>query len=144
MKDELDDSDRLAKRELSLSIPTPFFHCHLIHLLCLALFWFLLVQAYGEWLKLQHEFKYIIDGANVAYNHQNFEEGKFSYRQIELVVDRVLARGDGKVLVLLPYSYAQKIVPNSSKQRGKRNISYVSQADQVNSRSRVVSCVSGN
>jgi Zc3h12a-like Ribonuclease NYN domain len=95
---------------------------------------FLLVQAYGEWLKLQHEFKYIIDGANVAYNHQNFEEGKFSYRQIELVVDRVLARGDGKVLVLLPYSYAQKIVPNSSKQRGKRNISYVSQADQVNSR----------
>ena len=91
------------------------------------------VQAYGEWLKLQHEFKYIIDGANVAYNHQNFEEGKFSYRQIELVVDKVLARGDGKVLVLLPYSYAQKIVPNSSKQRGKRSISYVSPADQVNS-----------
>jgi hypothetical protein len=43
----------------------------------------------------------------------------------------VLARGDGKVLVLLPYSYAQKIVPNSSKQRGKRSISYVSPADQV-------------
>ena len=44
----------------------------------------------------------------------------------------MLARQDGKVLVLLPYSYAQKIVPNSSKQRGKKNITYVSAADQVN------------
>lgn len=91
------------------------------------------LQAFGDWLKTQTEFKYIIDGANVAYNHQNFENGKFSYRQVELVVNKMLARQDGKVLVLLPYSYAQKIVPNSSKQRGKRNITYVSAADQVSS-----------
>lgn len=90
-------------------------------------------KAFGDWLKTQTEFKYIIDGANVAYNHQNFENGKFSYRQVELVVNKMLARQDGKVLVLLPYSYAQKIVPNSSKQRGKRNITYVSAADQVSS-----------
>ena len=44
----------------------------------------------------------------------------------------MLARGDGKVLVLLPYSYAQKVVPNSSKQqRGKRNLSFISSADMV-------------
>ena len=67
----------------------------------------------------------------MAYNHQNFDSGKFSYRQIELVVNKMLARGDGKVLVLLPYSYAQKVVPNNSKQRGRRNLSYLSATELV-------------
>ena len=67
----------------------------------------------------------------MAYSHQNFDSGKFSYRQIELVVNKMLARGDGKVLVLLPYSYAQKVVPNNSKQRGRRNLSYLSATELV-------------
>ena len=32
---------------------------------------------------------YIVDGANVAYHRQNFVGGKFSYRQIELVVEEL-------------------------------------------------------
>lgn len=43
-----------------------------------------------------------------------------------------MARGDGKVLVLLPTSYAQKVVPNttSSRQKGKKQVSHVSASDQ--------------
>ena len=61
---------------------------------------------------------------------QNFNQGKFSYTQIELVVNKLLERGDGKVLVLMPYPYAQKVVPNSSKQKGKRNITFITENDQ--------------
>ena len=83
---------------------------------------------------------YIVDGANVAYHRQNFENGKFSYRQIELVVDAILERVEREkalalqqglyfeqptVLVLLPYPYAQKVVPNSSRHRRGRKIEYV-------------------
>jgi len=32
---------------------------------------------------------YVVDGANVAYHRQNFVGGKFSYRQIELVVKKL-------------------------------------------------------
>jgi hypothetical protein len=92
------------------------------------------IQAYGDWLKIQNEFKYIVDGANVAYSHQNFESGRFSYKQIELVVDKMLARGDGKVLVLLPTIYSgfsQKTIPNSSKHvKGKKNVSHMTADDQ--------------
>ena len=77
-----------------------------------------------------HEYTYIVDGANVAYNRQNFHKGKFSYSQIELVVNKLLERNDGKVLVLMPYPYAQKVVPNSSKQKGKRNITFITENDQ--------------
>ena len=76
-------------------------------------------------MKEQKEFKYIVDGANVAYHHQNFDGGKFSYRQIELIVDSILARDDGKVLVLLPSVYAKKNIPNSSngsKSKGRRDL----------------------
>ena len=59
-------------------------------------------------MKNRDEFKYIVDGANVAYHHQNFTEGKFSYRQIEVLVEKLESRGDGKVLVILPYTYATK------------------------------------
>ena len=74
---------------------------------------------------MQEEFKYIIDGANVAYYHQNFEGGKFSYRQIEIVIDNLLARKDGKVLVLLPSAYSKRFIPNSSngaKSKHRRNL----------------------
>jgi Zc3h12a-like Ribonuclease NYN domain len=69
-------------------------------------------QVFGEWLHTKSEFKYIIDGANVAYHHQNFNDGKFSYKQIELLVDKMLERGDGKVLVLLPAVYSRHSIPN--------------------------------
>lgn len=83
-------------------------------------------------MKAQEEFKYVVDGANVAYHHQNFDGGKFSFRQIELIVDSILARKDGKVLVLLPSVYAKKNIPNSSnglKTRDRRDL--ISSDDEV-------------
>jgi len=89
---------------------------------------------------------YIVDGANVAYHRQNFENGKFSYRQIELVVDAILERvqqekvladqqelpfDEPTVLVLLPYPYAQKVVPNSSRHRRGRKIEYMTKEEQA-------------
>ena len=85
------------------------------------------LQAFSDWLQEQEEFVYIVDGANVAYNKQNFENGKFSYRQIELVVNRIEEEYPGeRILVIIPYPYAQKIVPNSVNYNGKRRLSYLS------------------
>ena len=44
------------------------------------------LQNFGTWLEERAEFKYVIDGANVAYNRQNFGHGKFSYRQVFFVL----------------------------------------------------------
>ena len=85
-------------------------------------------------MKKHEEYKYIIDGANVAYHHQNFEGGAFSFRQIELVVDKMLARGDGKVLVLLPTVYVKKHIPNSSNSNSQghhRRLRRISADDEV-------------
>jgi pentatricopeptide repeat protein len=87
------------------------------------------LQDYYTWLQEKEEFVYIVDGANVAYNGQNFDTGKFSYRQIELVVDKLKERGE-RILVLIPYPYAQKIVPNSAKQRGGRRTTLLTKEDQ--------------
>jgi hypothetical protein len=71
---------------------------------------------------------YIIDGANVAYHRQNFDGGRFSYKQIELVVEKLkikitkgnnsasaLKAAQSQILILLPHLYVQGHVPNLSK-----------------------------
>ena len=40
------------------------------------------LQVFGTWLQDRPEFKYVVDGANVAYNRQNYGQGRFSYRQV--------------------------------------------------------------
>lgn len=40
------------------------------------------MQAFASWLEDKEEFTYVVDGANVAYNRQNFGDGKFSFRQV--------------------------------------------------------------
>lgn len=45
-----------------------------------------------------------LDGANVAYHMQNFEEGKFSYYQIEFIV-RALENLNENPLVVLPWKF---------------------------------------
>ena len=67
---------------------------------------------FSDWLQLRKPFTYIVDGANVAYTHQNHDEGKFQYQQIEIVVNELKSRGE-EVLVLLPYCYTQEVIPNS-------------------------------
>eukprot|EP00606_Chrysophyceae_sp_TOSAG23-5_P001513 GSChrysophyteH2.ASY1.ANO1.760.1 assembled CDS len=66
---------------------------------------------------------YIVDGANVAYHRQNFVGGKFSYRQIELVVEKLEKKiaAEEAILVVLPHAYVQRVVPNMSKNFEKRN-----------------------
>lgn len=53
----------------------------------------------------------MIDGPNVAYYHQNFVDGAFNYRQIEAVVQHLLAQGK-RVLLILPDKYTRREVPN--------------------------------
>ena len=125
------------------------------------------IRAFGDWLDTKAkegiEFMYIVDGANVAYHRQNFEGGKFNFRQVELVVEKLkfemqlrkkaLAHSgtanegrldnddsqveadvglpEGNILVLIPYPYAQKVVPNSSRHRKGRKIEYLSQREQA-------------
>eukprot|EP00597_Dinobryon_sp_UTEXLB2267_P008096 CAMPEP_0170085454 /NCGR_PEP_ID=MMETSP0019_2-20121128/20323_1 /TAXON_ID=98059 /ORGANISM="Dinobryon sp., Strain UTEXLB2267" /LENGTH=619 /DNA_ID=CAMNT_0010301903 /DNA_START=397 /DNA_END=2256 /DNA_ORIENTATION=- len=88
------------------------------------------LKEFGDWLRSQQEFDYIVDGANVAYFHQNFESGKFSFRQIEMIVEKLQEKialehsnGDSKsnkrILVLLPRCYVQKVIPNNTQKRRK-------------------------
>ena len=80
----------------------------------------------------EEEFVYIVDGANVAYHKQNFDEGKFSFKQIELVVNKLLTRvqpGE-RILVLIPYPYAQRVIPNSTKHKKGKKLSYLTAEDE--------------
>eukprot|EP01041_Mallomonas_annulata_P002215 gene2215-4303_t len=87
------------------------------------------LQTFSDWIDKQEEIDYIIDGANVAYNRQNFAEGKFSYKQIEMIVKKLLEeRKSGKILVLLPYAYTQNVIPNSVR-CNNRSVSHLSTDD---------------
>ena len=52
-------------------------------------------------------FTVLVDGANVAYNHQNTEQGRFSYHQIQFMVDFLERMGENP-LVILPQKYSYK------------------------------------
>lgn len=52
-------------------------------------------------------FTAIVDGANVGYYLQNFEEGQFSFHQIQFVVETLENLGEN-VLVVLPFKYTRK------------------------------------
>lgn len=49
------------------------------------------MQDFGDWLRAREEFEYIVDGANVAYNSQNFGKGMFSFKQVRLIQEFVHA-----------------------------------------------------
>jgi len=74
------------------------------------------LECFADWLRDRDEYEYIVDAANVAYFNQNFETGRFSYKQVELVVDALRERSD-KVLVVIPHCYAAVepggFIPNS-------------------------------
>jgi len=52
-------------------------------------------------------FTAIVDGANVGYNLQNFEDGRFSFHQIQFIVETLEKMGEN-VLVVLPHKYTRK------------------------------------
>jgi hypothetical protein len=53
-------------------------------------------------------FTIFVDGANVGYYHQNFEDGRFCYHQLKFVVDELERLGENP-LVVLPYKYSWNI-----------------------------------
>jgi len=61
----------------------------------------------------------IIDGANVAYFGQNFEQGKFNYHQIMYLVEALESKGENP-LVILPYKYAMKTFYSNTGPQSKR------------------------
>eukprot|EP01031_Cornospumella_fuschlensis_P025937 gene25937-31322_t len=70
---------------------------------------------FTHWLESRPPFTYIVDAANVAYSHQNYEQGRFNYHQLDLVVRQLQGAGH-RVLTILPSCYAPKsgvYVPNS-------------------------------
>lgn len=80
-----------------------------------------LLKDFETFLSEQNEFEYIVDGANVAYNNQNYEMGRFSYGQIRLVVEE-LERIGKRVLVIIPSTYidTDSMIPNRVKSASKR------------------------
>jgi len=61
---------------------------------------------FTEWLdeRKGEAFTAIVDGANVAYYMQNFENGSFNYHQIQFMIDALEKMGE-KPLVVLPFKY---------------------------------------
>jgi Zc3h12a-like Ribonuclease NYN domain len=53
-------------------------------------------------------FTIFIDGANVAYFHQNFEDGRFCFHQVKFLVD-FLERSGENPLVVLPNKYSANV-----------------------------------
>jgi Zc3h12a-like Ribonuclease NYN domain len=64
--------------------------------------------AYYNWLDQREgePFTILVDGANVGYYNQNFEDGRFSYHQIKFVVDYLERLGENP-LVVLPNKYSK-------------------------------------
>lgn len=78
------------------------------------------LMIFSDWLNNANKIKpytYIIDGANVAYNKQNFNDGGFSFRQINMMVNKIKEKYGSdpncNILILIPDAYAKQIVPNS-------------------------------
>lgn len=63
------------------------------------------LKQFGRWL-LDKDFTAIVDGPNIAYYMQNFDQGGFNYHQIKFVVDTLEGMGE-RVLVVLPQKYMQ-------------------------------------
>jgi len=70
------------------------------------------LRKFGEWLQSRKgkPFTAIIDGPNIAYYMQNFEQGTFNYHQIKFVVDALENMGEN-VLVVLPKKYTYDRFP---------------------------------
>lgn len=62
-------------------------------------------------------FTILVDGANVGYYNQNFEDGRFSYHQLKFVVDYLEKLGEN-VLVVLPNKYTKDSFSVSTKVSG--------------------------
>mmetsp|Transcript_43018 Transcript_43018/g.104137 ORF Transcript_43018/g.104137 Transcript_43018/m.104137 type:complete len:836 (+) Transcript_43018:76-2583(+) len=81
------------------------------------------LKRFADWLDTRTGKPYtaIVDGPNIAYYMQNFQDGRFSYHQIEFVVDALEKMGEN-VLVVLPQKYTQDsfLITNAAGQRRQK------------------------
>ena len=75
------------------------------------------LKRFGEWLQNRDgkPITAIIDGPNIAYYMQNFQDGTFNFHQIKFVVDALENMGEN-VLVVLPkkYTYDRFSIPTQT------------------------------
>lgn len=51
-----------------------------------------ILQEFGGFLRQKEQYDYIIDAANVAYQNQNYKDGKFKYEQVSFLACLVIYR----------------------------------------------------
>jgi len=74
------------------------------------------LETFSSWMKERPE-PFTVDAPNVAYNRQNFEGGRFSFQQVEMVLRALQAEGH-RAFVLLPWKYMQPVIPNHARYTG--------------------------
>ncbi|KAG7360143.1 protein-only RNase P [Nitzschia inconspicua] len=81
------------------------------------------LRLFGEWLQDREgpPFTAIIDGPNVGYYMQNFEQGRFNFHQIKFVLDALEEMGEN-VLVVLPQRYMQDSFPIQITRRHRQRL----------------------
>lgn len=67
-------------------------------------------------------FTAILDGANIAYYMQNFDQGKFNVYQIAFIQE-ALEKMDENTLVIMPYKYCLPFFTTSGSRGGKQHMS---------------------
>jgi len=72
----------------------------------------------------------IVDGANVAYFGQNFEQGKFNYYQIQFLIDALESKGEHP-LVILPQKYTRRVFTSTTSSKGKKQIADEKEMDII-------------
>jgi hypothetical protein len=72
----------------------------------------------------------IVDGANVAYFGQNFEQGKFNYYQIQFLIDALESKGEHP-LVVLPQKYTRRVFSSTTSSKGKKQIAVEKEMDII-------------
>ena len=67
-------------------------------------------------------FTAILDGANIAYYMQNFDQGKFNVYQIAFIQEALERMGEN-TLVIMPYKYGLPYFTTSGSRGGKQYMS---------------------
>ena len=70
----------------------------------------LFLKEFGVFLRENGPFDYVIDAANVAYQNQNFNEGRFNYEQVRILSTALLRLSSSSLCApLIEYRYNHTI-----------------------------------
>lgn len=91
------------------------------------------LMKFADWLDSREgkPFTAIVDGANVAYYGQNFEQGKFNYHQIQFLVDALESMGEN-VLVTVPNKYTKRSFFCNTGQSSQRAVLSIAELEIMN------------